>query len=326
MADFLAIVGPTASGKTGLSLEVARRLDAEIVSMDSRQVYRGMDVGTAKVDAVSRAAVPHHGLDLLDPDERYSAGRFARDVRRWIREIRRRGRVPLLVGGTGFFLRTLMEPIFAEPPVDGARREALRRWMKGQGADRLAEWVRRLDPERAELAVAGGLQRMSRTLEVALLTGKPLSRLHRESPPEGEPLSGLVVVLEVSTEELDRRIAYRTRRMLREGLLEEVRRLVDEGYGADAPGMTGTGYRELARHLTGEITLEDALELMERSTRRYARRQRTWFRNQLPEGTEDVLRVDGTATTAEQLAVVLDAWWKVEARKTTLTTGSEEDE
>jgi len=326
VADFLAIVGPTASGKTGLSLEVARQLDAEIVSMDSRQVYRGMDVGTAKVDAASRAAVPHHGLDLLDPDERYSAGRFARDVRRWIREIRERGCVPILVGGTGFFLRALMEPMFAEPPVDIARREALRRWMKRQGAERLASWVRRVDPERGALAAAGGPQRLSRTLEVALLTGRPLSWWHREAPPEGEPLSGLVIVLEVPADELDRRIAERTARMVEQGLMEEVRGLLERGYGPHAPGMTGTGYRELARHLAGEIPMGEALELMDRSTRRYARRQRTWFRNQLPDDSEGVVRVDGTATAGEQLRIVLDAWRAMETRATTVTTASEERE
>jgi tRNA dimethylallyltransferase len=308
MADFLAIVGPTASGKTALSLQVARALEAEIVSMDSRQIYRGMDVGTAKVDAASRAAVRHHGLDLLDPDQRYSAGRFARDVRRWIREIRARGHVALLVGGTGFFLRALMEPVFQEPPVDTARRDALRRFLAAQERERLAAWVRRLDPERAELAVQGGPQRMSRALEVALLTGQPLSRWHREAPPDGEALTGLVVVLDVPPEELDRRIAERTRRMVEDGVLEEVQALLDRGYGADAPGMTGTGYRELARHLAGDITLDEALALVERSTRRYARRQKTWFRNQLPRAPGGALVLDGTASTAEQLRAVLEAW------------------
>ncbi len=306
--DFLAIVGPTASGKTALSLEVARSLDGEIISMDSRQVYRGMDIGTAKVDAEARAAVTHHGLDLVDPDERYSAGRFARDVRRWIREIRRRGHVPLLVGGTGFFLKAVMEPIFAEPLMDDERREALRRYLSAQPRERLAAWVRRLDPERASVAVEGGPQRMSRTLEVALLTGRPLSRWHREAPADGDALEGLVVVLDLPVEELDRRIAERTRTMVEEGVLDEVRGLMERGYGLDAPGMTGTGYRELTRHLTGELTLVEALEQMERSTRRYARRQRTWFRNQLPQGPGGAVTVDGTAGLDEQLHAVLDAW------------------
>ena len=125
----LALTGPTTSGKTELSLLLARRLRAEIVSMDSRQVYRGMDIGTDKVQPADRARVPHHGLDLVDPDERYSAGQFARDVRRWVPEIRGRGRVPVLTGGTGFFLRAVLRPIFAEPAMDRERRNRLRAWL-----------------------------------------------------------------------------------------------------------------------------------------------------------------------------------------------------
>lgn len=302
---FLAITGPTASGKTALSIEVARRLDGEVVSMDSRQVYRGMDVGTAKATAEERAAVPHHGLDLVDPDERYSAGRFARDARGWIAAIRGRGRVPILVGGTGFFLRTLLDPIFTEPPLDEGRRTALRGWLGRQPGERLAAWVRRLDPERAALAIEGGPQRMSRTLEVALLSGRPLSAWHREAPPEGEALEGVVVLLELPRVELDRRIEVRSGRMLQEGLLDEVRRLRRSGYGADAPGMTGTGYREAVACLDGHATEDETARAIAKSTRQYARRQLTWFRNQLP---EDLQRVDATEPLERQVEVVLDAW------------------
>jgi tRNA dimethylallyltransferase len=302
---FLALTGPTASGKTALSLAVARRLDVEIVSMDSRQVYRGMDVGTAKATPEERSAVPHHGLDLVDPDERYSAGRFARDARQWIAEIQARGRVPILVGGTGFFLRAVLDPIFAEPKLDEARRDALRRWLRGVPLERLAAWVRRLDPERADVAVQGGRQRMGRTLEVALLSGRPLSRWHREAPPDGEPLAGVVVLLDVPRDELHRRIEARAAHMMRTGLLEEVRSLRARGFGDDAPGMTGTGYREAAACLAGEATLEEAVREIARSTRRYARRQRTWFRNQLP---PDTRRVDGTEPLETQVELVLDAW------------------
>ena len=303
--DFLALVGPTASGKTALSLAVARRLDGEIVSMDSRQVYRGMDIGTAKATPEERSAVPHHGLDLVDPHQRYSAGQFARDARGWISEIRGRGRVPVLVGGTGFFLRALLEPIFAEPPMDPRRRDALRAYLGGQPRERLEGWVRRLDPVRAELAVQGGPQRMSRTLEIALLTGRPLSYWHRVAPVEGRALRGLVILLEMPVEELDRRVARRTRGMVETGLVEEVRRLMERGYGTGVPGMTGTGYREVVRHLAGETTLDEAVAEIERSTRQYARRQGTWFRHQLP---ADTVRLDATRPLDEQVEDTLKAW------------------
>ena len=302
---FLAITGPTASGKTALSLEIARSLAVEVVSMDSRQVYRGMDVGTAKATQEERRVVPHHGLDVVDPDERYSAGRFARDARGWIAGIRARGRVPILVGGTGFFLRALLEPIFAEPALDERRRADLRAWLRGVPPEELAAWVRRLDPDRAELAIQGGRQRMGRTLEVALLSGRPLSAWHRDAPPDGEALASVVVLLEVPRAELDRRIEVRAARMMRDGLVEEVRTLRARGFGDDAPGMTGTGYREAALCLEGRATEEETVREIARSTRRYARRQLTWFRNQLP---PDTLRVDATRPLGTQVGEVLDAW------------------
>lgn len=305
MKRFLAITGPTAAGKTALSLEVARSLDAEVVSMDSRQVYRGMDVGTAKATPEQRARVPHHGLDLLDPDEAYSAGRFARDARHWIEEIRGRGRLPLLVGGTGFFLRALVQPIFREPPLDPDRVERLRGHLDAYGREKLEAWVEVLDPDRAELAAEGGPQRMTRTLEVALLSGRPLSWWHEEAPPEGEAVDGVVVCLDLPREDLDRRIRERAEGMIEGGLVEEVRRLLEVGYGADDPGMTGTGYREVAAHLRGEIPLEDVRERMIVATRQYSRRQLTWFRNQLP---DDAVRIDAAAPLERQADRVEEAW------------------
>jgi tRNA dimethylallyltransferase len=302
---FLAVTGPTASGKTDLSLALADRLDVEVVSMDSRQVYRRMDIGTDKVSDAARATVPHHGLDLVDPDERYSAGRFARDVRRWIPEIEGRGRMPLLVGGTGFFLRAVTDPIFAEPELDEDRLESLRCYLGAQDRERLERWVRLLDPDRAELAAEGGPQRVSRTIEVALLSGRPLSWWHREAPAEAEGLSGLVVVLELPRDEMDRRIDERVSGMVERGLVEEVRGLLDAGYGVGAPGMTGTGYREIAAHLAGDTTLEEAVEWVRLNTRRYARRQLTWFRNQIP---ESAIRVDATGPARRQADRVLAAW------------------
>ncbi len=302
---FLVIVGPTATGKTALSLAVAEALDGEIVSMDSRQVYRGMDIGTAKATARDRARVPHHGLDLVDPDARYSAGRFARDARRWIEEIRARSHTPVLVGGTGFFLKALIEPMFAEPVLDERRRAALRQYLGTLSRERLGAWVCRLDPERAALAIEGGPHRVGRTLEVALLSGRPLSEWHRVAAPEHEALDGVIVLLELPREALYRRIDARTCAMVRDGLVEEVRALLDRGVDAGAPGMTGTGYREAAQHLAGKMDLDETVRRIAQSTRRYARRQQTWFRHQLPAG---VPALDASAPVDEQVAAVLDVW------------------
>lgn len=308
---FLAIVGPTASGKTELSTALADHLDLEIVSVDSRQVYRGMDIGTDKVAADLRAAIPHHGLDLVDPSERYSAGRFAREARQWIDTIEARGRVPVLVGGTGFFLKALIDPIFEEPDLDAERRTRLRAFLRRQGGERLASWVRLLDPERAPVAVEGGAQRMSRTLEVALLTGRPLSWWHRSAPREAEPVEGVVTVLQVPRAELDRRIDARVARMLEQGFVDEVRGLLDAGYTSDDPGMSATGYREILGYLNGETSLDEAGERIRAATRQFARRQMTWFRHQLPAHT---VEVDGTAPLAERADQVLSAWRNARAR------------
>lgn len=302
---FLALTGPTASGKTDLSLALAERLSVEVISMDSRQVYRGMDVGTDKVVREARAAVPHHGLDLVDPDRRYSAGQFARDARRWMPEIEARGALPLLVGGTGFFLRAVMDPVFAEPALDPDRLDRLRGYLRAQDRERLERWVGWLDPERAPLAIEGGPQRMGRTLEVALLSGRPLSWWHEAAPAEAEGVRGLVVVLELPREEMDRRIDDRVAGMVERGLVDEVGALLEAGYTLEAPGMSGTGYREIAAYLTGEVPLDAAVDEIRHNTRRYARRQLTWFRNQLP---ESAVHIDATDPVEEQRDRVLAAW------------------
>ena len=303
--EFLAIVGCTGAGKTALSLLAARELDAEIISMDSRQVYRGMDIGTAKATPREQALVPHHGLDIRDPGQRYSAGDFGRDARRWIAAIRSRGRVPLLAGGTGFFLRVLTDPIFREPPLDPGRRAALEAALESMSRPELERWVRALDPERAPVAITGGCQRMLRTLSVTLLTGQKLSWWHVHHPTEGKPLSGVVCRLRLPAEALGQRIERRMRDMLAAGFLDEVAGLLRAGYTPDDPGMNGVGYREMADHLAGGIPLDEAVERTCRATRRYAKRQRTWFRHQLG---RDVVKVDGVAPLEDQVATVVDAW------------------
>ena len=304
--DALAVTGPTAVGKTELALRIAERTGAEIVSIDSRQVYRGLDIGTAKPTPAERARVPHHGIDVVDPGTRYSAGRFARDARRWVGEIRSRGRVPLLVGGTGFFLRALLEPLFEEPPLDPDRRRRLERVLARMEGERRFRWLDALDPESAaQLRRGGGRQRELRTLEVALLTGHSLGWWHRERPAREPGLDALIFVLDRPRQALDRRIDARVDAMLRAGFLEEVAGLIDAGYGPDDPGMSATGYSEAIAALDGQLSVDDAADRIRRMTRRYARRQLTWFRNQLP---PDARWLDGTRPMDELVEEVVEQW------------------
>jgi tRNA dimethylallyltransferase len=304
-ASFLAIIGPTGVGKTSLSLAVASVLEVEIISMDSRQIYRGMDVGTGKATAEDRARVPHFGLDLRDPNERYSAGQFSRDARGWMEEIRGRGRIPLLVGGTGFFLKALTDPMFSQPPIDRERLQRLRGFLNRLSPLELRRYVGTLDPEREALAGAGGRQRSTRTVEMALLTGRSLSWWHREGRPSEEPLKGVVTVLDLPRPVLYDRINRRVERMVGEGLVEEVRELLAAGFGPGDPGMTGAGYREVLSYLQGSLTLEEAVAAVQRSHRRYARRQITWNRHQLP---QEAIFLDGTLPQSVLVEEVLGAW------------------
>jgi tRNA dimethylallyltransferase len=308
----IVLTGPTGAGKSALAVEVAERIGGAILSADSRQVYRGMDIGTAKPAAELRRRVPHFGLDLLSPVDSYSAGRFARDAWRWIAEIRAGDRVPLIVGGTGLFIRALLEPLAPEPDLEPRRRDGLRGYLTALSVDELKRWLRRLDPRRAgQLRGEGGRQRLSRSLEVALLSGRPHSAW-LEAAPEARPLDAVVCCLELPRAELYRRIETRFDRMMDLGFLEETRRLC-ERYSASAPGLDSLGYSELARHIDGQFTLGQAVEEAKRQTRRFAKRQLTWFRHQLP---PDSLWLDGTRPQHELADRVVAAW----EERTTLET------
>jgi tRNA dimethylallyltransferase len=307
MADGLVITGPTATGKSDLALQVAERVGGEIVSMDSRQVYRGMDIGTAKPTPEQRRRVPHHGLDLVDPSERYSAGRFARDARGWVADIQARGCVPILVGGTGFFLHALLRPLFQEPALPAERRERLKRYLASQPEPRLRDWLLRLDPVSARrLATGGGRQRVARALEVVLLTGRSLPWWQTHAPADANPLELCVFVLTLPRERLYQRIDQRVTEMAEHGLVEEVERLLSEGFDPADPGLNATGYIELIPYFRGERSLDAALDDVRRSTRRYARRQLTWFRNQLPSGAR---WLDATRPPSE-LAEEIETSWR----------------
>jgi len=282
--DAIVITGATGTGKSELAVLVAERLSGAIISADSRQVYRGMDIGTAKLPEPDRRRVPHFGVDTLDPDEAYSAGQFARDAWGWIDEIRESGRVPIVVGGTGFFIQALLSPLGPEPELDPEVRTRLRRYLQEQPAGVLKTWLHRLDPGRGgQLRDEGGTQRLARSLEVTLLSGQPHSWWLGQRPNTAA-LSAVVFCLQMSRETLYQRVNERFDRMMAEGLLDEVRHLL-ETHAATAPGMKSVGYTQLARHLEGESALEEAVEGAKRGTRHYARRQLTWFRHQLPEDT-----------------------------------------
>jgi len=273
----LVITGPTGVGKSRVAFELAKLVPIEVVSADSGQAYRHLNIGTAKPTPEERAALPHHGLDLVLPTERYSAGRFAREAMEWIHAIVDRGRTPVVVGGTGFYLRALFEGLFVEPPLDPARRERLRAALGALGAGALGQWAARLDPG----FKGGGAQRAARAVEVALLAGRPLSELQRARPAPAAGVMPWYAVLHLPRNDLAERIAERTQRMLAAGLVDEVRRLLAAEVPKDAPGLETVGYREVVMFLDGalgEAALADAISA---STRQYAKRQETWLRHQL---------------------------------------------
>lgn len=271
------VVGPTGAGKTALATALSRLLPIEIVSADSRQAYRGLAIGTAAPSAADLAAAPYHGVGFVDPRERYSAGRFARDAAEWIAAIAARSRTPLVVGGTGFYLRALFDGLFEEPELDPQRRVRLGAWLRGLSGAEILRWARRLDPGFG----GGGAQRACRAIEIALLAGRTLSALQAERPPATPGFRPWYAVLTLDRAALHERIARRTRAMLEAGWIEEVRRVLAAGVPPDAPGLLAVGYREIVAHLDGRLTAGATEEAIVRSTRRYAKRQDTWFRHQL---------------------------------------------
>jgi tRNA dimethylallyltransferase len=293
VVDVLVICGPTASGKSAIALALGEDRPTTIVSADSRQVYRGFDIGTAKPTAEERERVVHCGIDVADPSMRYSAAAWAMAADEWICNAHAAGRLPLVVGGTGLYLRALFEGLFQEPALDAGQRAALAEVLAELSTDRLREWVHRLDPRRAHL----GRTQLLRSAEIALLTGRRLSDLHHERPrkPRWRPHYLLVDPGPV----LGDRIEYRIDEMFHRGWLDEVRALmqrIPEG----APAWNATGYAVVRRLARGEVTRADAREQILIATRQYAKRQRTWFRHQLPPAV--VTPVDASRSDVMQRA------------------------
>lgn len=265
----IAIVGPTASGKSALAMRVAERLGAEIVSADSRQVYRGMDIGTAKATAEERARVPHHLIDVVDPGERYDVLRYQRDGRAALAAIRARGQVALVVGGTGLYIRALLDGLdLAALPHE----PALRARLESEDPAALHERLRAIDPDAAARVDPRNFRRLVRYLEVATIAGGPVPRVRRAQIP------ALRIGLRPPRDVLVASIERRVRAMVDAGVLDETRALVGRGIDPRLPSMSAHGYVHWAAHVRGEIDLETAIGLTSRDVRAYSRRQMTWFR------------------------------------------------
>jgi tRNA dimethylallyltransferase len=292
------VCGPTAAGKTRLALWLAARADVTIVSADSRQLYRGFDVGTAKPTEEELRMAPHCGIDVLEPTQRASAAWWADQADGWIRDALAARRVPVVVGGTGLYLRALFGSLFDEPALDEGRRAALQGELSKWSTETLRRWVTAIDPSRAAL----GRTQLLRALEIALLTGRRVSDLHRERHRPARWRARYLVVDPGA--ELAQRIERRVDAMLAAGWRDEVRRLM-ASVPEDAPAWNATGYRTIRQLESGERSEDDAVHRVTVDTRQYAKRQRTWFRHQLT--GDDVTRLDPRAPDWESRALT---WWQ----------------
>lgn len=275
--DALGLLGPTCTGKTALALQLAQRFPVEIVSVDSALVYRGLDVGTSKPTAAEQAAVPHHLIDICDPADRYSAGRFRRDALARIDDIRARGRVPLLVGGTMLYFRALTHGLAPLPEASPEVRAAIDAEARVVGWPALHAELARVDPDAAARIRANDAQRIQRAIEVWRITGERLSALQGQAEPAPVAIAKFAL-MPMSREDLYARIDARFDAMMAAGFLDEVRALFQRGLDPELPSLRAVGYRQLWQHLAGQSTLAEAVEAARRATRNLAKRQLTWLR------------------------------------------------
>ncbi len=272
----IVILGPTAAGKSEVALDVARRVGGEIVGADSRQIYRGLEIGTAAPSARDRALVPHHLASFLSPAEIYSAGRYAREARAAIEEVEARGKVALIVGGSGLYLRALLEGLFEGPDRDEGVRDRLVARLEREGLEPLRAELKQADPEAHARILPGDAVRVIRALEVHVVTGHPISELQRESPRKPYPARRFGIRWPRGL--LAKRISARIEQQLVDGFLDQARALLSAALPARSPGLSTLGYRELLQHLGGACSLETAVETIALRTRQLAKRQETWFR------------------------------------------------
>ncbi len=300
-AELRIICGPTAAGKSAIALALAERYHGCIISADSRQIYRGFDIGTAKPTLADRTRVPHAGIDVADPTERYSAARWAESAEGWLVAARAAQRSPLVVGGTGLYVRALVTPLFREPALDPARRDALAAQLASRTIEELRAWCARVDPPLAGL----GRAQLLRAIEIATLTGARLSDLHATEERAAVHTARYLVVDPGPV--LAARIEARVDAMLGAGWGDEVRRL-SARVPADAPAWKSAGYRWVREMVEGRTRERDARERIIIETRQYAKRQRTWFRHQLPAD-----RTTRVSPEEPQVNRIVEAWWDGES-------------
>lgn len=274
----VVIVGPTAVGKTDTAIIVAQKIGGEIISADSMQIYRHMDIGTAKPNRGEMKGIKHYMIDIVNPEEEFSVADFQRIAKAYIEDINKRGKLPIVVGGTGLYINSLVYNLdFTETISDPELRENLRELARERGNEYLHEMLKRVDPEAAEKLHPNDIKRIIRALEVYHCSGKPMSQYHRTIKKEEVPYDLAMVGLRMNRKDLYRRIEQRVDKMIEEGLVEEVRELLDRGCTRDMTSMQGLGYKEIIGYLEGEYSLEEAVSILKRDTRRFAKRQFTWF-------------------------------------------------
>lgn len=279
LQPLVVITGPTATGKSDVGVLVAEKVGGEIISADSMLVYRGMDIGTAKPTSAEMRGIPHHLIDLVEPDQDYSVALFQGQARAVIADVLERSKLPILVGGTGLYIRAVIDNYdFGGARGDGPLREGLLKEAMDNGPESLHLRLSEVDPRTASKLHMRDTRRVIRALEVYYLTGKPISSYHKMGECD-QPLYNLFMFgLTMERGRLYRRIEQRVDRMIADGLVDEVQRLLQHGYSAELTSMRGLGYKEIAAYLTGILSREQAVDILKRNTRRFAKRQLTWFR------------------------------------------------
>lgn len=277
MIPLIVIEGPTASGKTALAIELARRLDTEIISADSRQVYRYMDIGTAKPSSSELEAVPHHLISIIEPSQSYNVGLFCEDAGKLVELLHSQGRIPIVCGGTGMYVAGLLKGIFPQPEIPAQIRHNIRQRMASEGTERLYGELREADPEFAEKVSPNDRQRIQRGLEIWAATGISISEHWRRQEREQRYVA-YRILLDPPRKELYARINRRMGQMLAAGLTDEIKRLLELGYDEHSPGLSSLGYREFLPWLRNSASLHDCTALAAQHSRNYAKRQCTWYR------------------------------------------------